>query len=90
MDRRLADRRFLAGEAYTIADMASYPWVQPERQGQNIDEFPNLKRWKAEIAARPATIRAYEKGKAVNITPVVTDDAAKILFGQKAIKTHTG
>jgi GST-like protein len=70
--------------------MASYPWVQPERQGQNIDEFPNLKRWKAEIAARPATIRAYEKGKAVNTAPVVTDDAAKVLFGQTAMKTQTG
>ena len=90
MDRRLDARRFLAGEAYTIADMACYPWVQPERQGQNIDEFPNLKRWKAEIAARPATIRAYEKGKAVNTAPVVTDDAAKVLFGQKATKTPTG
>jgi GST-like protein len=90
MDRRLADRRFLAGEAYTIADMACYPWVQPERQGQNIDEFPNLKRWKTEIAERPATIRAYEKGKAVNTAPVVTDDAAKVLFGQKATKTQTG
>jgi GST-like protein len=90
MDRRLNARRFLAGEAYTIADMACYPWVQPERQGQNIEEFPNLKRWKAEIAARPATIHAYEKGKAVNTAPVVTDDAAKVLFGQKALKTQTG
>ena len=90
MDRRLADRRFLAGEAYTIADMACYPWVQPERQGQNIDDFPNLKRWKAEIAARPATMSAYEKGKAVNTAPVVTDDAAKVLFGQKATKSTAG
>jgi GST-like protein len=90
MDRRLADRRFLAGETYTIADMACYPWVLPERQGQNIDEFPNLKRWKSEIAERPATLRAYEKGKAVNTAPVVTDDAAKVLFGQRATKTQTG
>jgi len=42
LDRRLADRRFMAGDAYTIADMASYPWVLPERQKQNIDDFPNL------------------------------------------------
>ena len=70
--------------------MACYAWVQPERQGQNIEEFPSLKRWKAEIAARPATIRAYEKGKAVNIIPVVTDDSAKVLFGQSATKTTTG
>jgi GST-like protein len=84
MDRRLEGRRFLAGDAYTIADMASFPWVQPERQGQNIDDFPNLKRWKAEIAERPATARAYAKGKAVNTAPTVTKEAAAILFGQTA------
>ena len=84
LDRRLADRRFMAGDAYTIADMASYPWVLPERQKQNIDDFPNLKRWKAEIAARPATIRAYEKGKAINTAPVVSEESAKVLFGQTA------
>ena len=48
LDRRLADRPFMAGETYTIADMATYPWVQPERQKQNIDDFPNLKRWNAD------------------------------------------
>jgi GST-like protein len=84
LDRRLADRRFMAGDAYTIADMASYPWVLPERQKQHIDDFPNLKRWKAEIAARPATIRAYEKGKAINTAPVVSEESAKVLFGQTA------
>jgi len=61
MDRRLADRHFLAGDAYTIADIACYPWVQPERQGQNIEEFPNLKRWKAEIAARPGDYSRLRK-----------------------------
>ena len=86
VNRRLADRRFLAGDHYSIADMASYPWVQPERQGQNIDEFPNLKRWKAEVAARAATVRAYEKGKAINTAPTVTKEAAKILFGQTATR----
>ncbi len=87
IERWLETRRFLTGETYTIADIACYPWVQPERQGQNIEEFPHLKRWKAEIAERPATIRAYEKGKAVNIAPVVTDDSAKVLFGQRATKS---
>ena len=41
LDKRLADREFIAGE-YTIADMACYPWVRPERQGQDIDDFPHL------------------------------------------------
>ena len=84
LDRRLADRRFMAGDAYTIADIASYPWIQPARQSQNIDDFPHLKRWKTEIASRPATVRAYEKGKVVNTAPVVTKENAGILFGQTA------
>ena len=45
IDRRLADRPFLAGEAYTIADMATYPWIVPwKRQQQNLDDFLNLRR----------------------------------------------
>ena len=84
LDRRLLDRRYMAGDAYSIADMATYPWVLPERQGQNIDDFPHLKRWKTDIAARQATIRAYEKGRAINTVPVVSKDSAAILFGQTA------
>src|SRR5437016_7084740 len=84
LNKRLADREFITGE-YTIADIASYPWVLPERQSQNIDEFPNLKRWKEAIKARPATIRAYARAQEINPKPVqVADDEAakKILFGQ--------
>ena len=82
LDKQLHDRDFIV-DAYSIADIACYPWVQPERQGQNIDDFPNLKRWKEAIAARPATKRAYEIAKTVNVTPSVNDEAArKILFGQ--------
>ena len=85
MNRRLADRPFLAGD-YSIADMACYPWVVPyERQGQKLTDFPNLKRWFEAIAARPGTIRAYEKGKSLNMAPAVGDEASrKILFGQTA------
>ncbi len=89
LDRRLADRQFMAGDAYTIADMASYPWVLPERQSQNIDHFPNLKRWKAEIAERPATIRAYAKGRHVNTAPVVNKESANVLFGQTAMTARS-
>ncbi len=87
LNKRLADRAFVAGGDYTIADMASYPWIVPyERQGQNLEEFPNLKRWFDAIKARPATIRAYEVVQTVNPqagTPM-TDDAKKIMFGQTA------
>jgi GSH-dependent disulfide-bond oxidoreductase len=82
LDRRLADRPFLAGD-YSIADIACYPWVSPERQSQNIDEFPHLKRWKEEIRARPAVHRAYELAKKVNTAPTVSDaESRQVLFGQ--------
>ena len=88
MDRRLADRPFLAGD-YSIADMASYPWVVPyKNQGQNIDDFPHLKRWLETIRERPATVRAYAKAKEVNPNygqPAIrTEEERKVLFGQTA------
>lgn len=85
MERRLAQVPFLGGADYSIADMASYPWVVPwQRQQQNLEDFPNLKRWFETIAARPATIRAYEKGKDLSVRPSVTEEGKKILFGQTA------
>jgi GST-like protein len=86
MNKRLADRAFLAGD-YSIADMACYPWVVPwERQGQKIDEFPNLKRWLKTIEARPATQRAYAKAKEINpnVGGIRTAEERAILFGQTA------
>jgi GST-like protein len=84
LNKKLAGREFILGKQYTIADMASYPWVIPERQGQNIDDFPNLKRWKAAIRARPATVRAYAKVKEINPSAggIRTEAERKILFGQ--------
>jgi GSH-dependent disulfide-bond oxidoreductase len=87
LNKRLRDRAFVAGNDYTIADMASYPWIVPwERQGQNLDDFPNLKRWFEAIRARPATVRAYEKAKEVNpnLSAPMSEDAKKVLFGQTA------
>jgi GST-like protein len=83
LNRRLADREFVAGE-YTIADMACYPWVLPERQRQDIAEFPHLARWRAEIARRPAVQRAYELAQRVNPRPIAIDDekTRQVLFGQ--------
>jgi GST-like protein len=84
LDKRLADREFVAG-AYSIADMAAYPWIAPyERQQQNLDDFPDLKRWFETIRARPAVALAYEKGKAINTRPTVDEKSRGILFGQTA------
>jgi GSH-dependent disulfide-bond oxidoreductase len=85
LNRRLADRAFVAGE-YSIADIASYPWIVPyERQGQNLEDFPHLKRWFEAIRDRPATVRAYEKAKEINTQPsVMSEESKRILFGQTA------
>ena len=84
LNKQLTDREFIAGD-YSIADMACYPWIVPhERQRQNLDDFPNLKRWFAAIRERPATQRAYALAKEINPAPVVSEDAKRILFGQDA------
>jgi GST-like protein len=86
MDRRLAGRPYLAGD-YSIADMACYPWVVPhERQGQNIADFPHLKRWLDAIATRPAVVRAYALAAEINPEGGGVRTAAEraILFGQTA------
>jgi GST-like protein len=85
MNKRLADRAFLAGPNYTIADMASYPWIVPhERQGQSLADFPHLKRWFDAIKARPATLAAYAIADKVNTAPTVTEESKRLLFGQTA------
>jgi GST-like protein len=85
LNKRLADRAYVAGAAYTIADIASYPWIVPyERQGQDLKDFPHLKRWFEDIRNKPATIRAYAKAADINTRPPMDDEARKILFGQTA------
>lgn len=81
MDKRLADNRYLAGDEYTIADMASFPWIRSyEKQGQDINEFPNLKRWFDEIAERPAVVRGLAVLKD-HVTQGFDDRARDLLFG---------
>ena len=86
MNTRLAGNDYLAGE-YSIADMACYPWVVPwERQGQNIADFPHLKRWLDAIAKRPAVVKAYEWTPKINPGHggIRTAEERAILFGQTA------
>jgi GSH-dependent disulfide-bond oxidoreductase len=88
LDKRLADRAFVAGDDYSIADMAIYPWIVPyERQGQDLNDFPNLKRWFEAVAARPATIRAYAVWDRYKDLPQPTEEERRrILFGQEPAK----
>jgi GST-like protein len=67
LNKRLADREYVAGDGYSIADMAIYPWVVPHAwQEQHLDDFPHLKRWFDSVAARDATKRAYALAERVN------------------------
>ncbi len=82
LDKRLADREFIA-DKYSIADIASYPWVFKHPYLQlELEDFPNLKRWFETIEQRPAVARAYEIGASINTTPTVTEESKKLLLGQ--------
>ena len=101
LDRRLADRAFLAGD-YGIADIASFPWVaslEKRQAGKPATEpnggftpgglgaeFPHLARWFDAVAARPAVIKGHAAGRDVSRSVTVDDEAKKILFGQRARK----
>lgn len=86
LDRRLADRDYIAGK-YSIADMACWPWIRPwERQGQTLSDFKHVKAWFERMGARPAVKRAIEVGKDVQGKLDLSKDkqAQKIMFGQRA------
>ncbi|MEZ6023946.1 MAG: glutathione binding-like protein [Hyphomonadaceae bacterium] len=88
-ERRLSEHAYLAGDEYSIADMASWPWLRgAHRLGQSFDDFPKLKDWVDRINARPAVQRAIEAGTAVakqkELSKEEVQDAAKALFGQTA------
>ena len=88
MNKRLADREHLAG-AYSIADMAAWPWVVPwKNQGQQIEEFPHLHRWFEAVKARPAVERGFAVGSELRSTAPMDEEAKKVLFGQTATSTR--
>lgn len=83
LDKQLANKTFITGE-YSIADMASYPWIRShDKQGQDLNNFPNIKAWFERISARPAVIEAYAKADKINSSTAVTEEGKSILFGQK-------
>jgi GST-like protein len=85
LDKRLAGRAFIAGDEYSIADMAAYPWINPYTKAPlDLGTYPELRRWHAAIAARPATERAYALTKQVNpdAGKPLTEEQRKQLFGR--------
>lgn len=83
LNKQLEGKDWVAAGEYTIADMAIYPWIVPwDKQGQNLNDFPNLKRWFEKMAARPAVQKAYKLADSINVQKPLTDEDRKILFGQ--------
>ena len=85
IDRRLAESPFIAGEEYTIADMAIFPWLRSHaKQGQSLDDYPDLERWYEGLEARPAVRRALAVGKELRRTldRDMDEETRKILFGR--------
>jgi GST-like protein len=80
MDKRLGEAEYLAGD-YSIADIACFPWIRShEKQGQDLDDYPNLKRWFLAIQDRPAVQRGVKVlDKDMRTTPY-NDEELKILF----------
>ncbi len=91
LDRQLDDQEYIAGH-FSIADIATYPWVVPhQRQQQRLEEFPNVSRWFESLRRRPSVERAYAAAAAINTTPTVTSESHRYLFGQDGSEsTHRG
>ena len=88
MDKRLAKSKYIAGPAYTIADIAIFPWLRSwKNQGIVWSDYPHLKGWFDEIAARPAVQRGVEV-LANRRKPLVGDTAREILFGALQYQRH--
>ena len=90
LNNRLYDRRYLAGDEYTIADMICYPWtVNWEGQGQDIDEFPYFKRWLLELGERPGVQRGMAAGADLSedfskLPPEELERRRALLYNQRA------
>ena len=84
IDKQLSQTKYLAGNDYTIADMATFPWLRSyERQGQKLEDFPHLKKWFDEIAARPAVIRGVKVLTELRKEGPIDDKAREMMFGDK-------
>jgi GST-like protein len=83
LERRLSEAPFLAGEEYSIADIATFPWVRnPERRGIDLADYPAVKRWHDAIAARPAVQRGVSVLAERQRRGTMTDAEREVLFGK--------
>lgn len=88
MDKRLARSKYIGGAEYSIADIAIFPWLRSwKNQGIDWNDYPHLKGWFDEIAARPAVMRGVEV-LADQRKPITDDKAREVLFGAEQYKRH--
>ena len=84
LDKRLGEAAYLAGDEYSIADIATFPWVRnPERRDIDLAEYPNVKRWHDAIAARPAVERGVAVLADQRRAGPLTDEQRENMFGTK-------
>ena len=88
MDKRLANHKYLAGDSYSIADIATWPWTRSwKNQGVDLDDYPNFKRWFETIGARAAVqrgVKVLDKAR----KPLTDDKAREVLFGAMQYAKH--
>jgi GST-like protein len=83
MEHRLQEAPYLAGDEYTIADIATFPWVRnPDRRGIDLADYPSVKRWHDAIAARPAVQRGVAVLADRQRQGSITDSERENLFGR--------
>ena len=86
LDKRLRETQYLAGDFYSIADIATYPWSRnPDRRGQDIENLPNVKRWIADIEVRPAVEKAMKVLETYQSKPtdIIDEKTRSIMFGSE-------
>jgi len=89
VDRRLGETPWLGGGDYSIADMATFPWLRRyERQGQHLADYPNLARWFEAMMARPAVQRGLQVLAEHQMSGPITDEARENLFGARQFAKH--
>ncbi len=89
LEKRLSEAEYLAGAEYSIADIATFPWIRnPARRAIDLADFPAVKRWHDVIAARPAVMRGVEVLAANQRTGAITEKEREVLFGNTQFKAR--
>ena len=86
LDKKLYNKKWITGE-YSIADIATYPWTMtPERQGVELNDYPNVKRWKEAMSKRPAVKKGMIVGQEMKKNIKLTEEVFSNLFGENQYK----